>query len=121
VRMVGAPYYVADGVVRNQFLVRVINKRNEASSYRLELAGAVPVGLQVAGADRELYLEPMGEEQKALVLSLPEAAFKGSFKLQVKVTEIASGASMTTRVMEFLGPDPRLKSDVPLNPRDFVQ
>ncbi len=121
VRMVGSPYYVADGVVRNQFLVRVINKRNEPSTYRLELTGAAPPGLQVTGAEEALRLEAMGEEQKTLVLSLPEAGFSGPFKLQVKVTETASGASMTTRVMEFLGPDPRLKSDVPLNPRDFVQ
>jgi hypothetical protein len=77
--------------------------------------------LQVAGAEQELRLEAMGEEQKTLVLSLAEAAFTGPFKLQVKVTETANGASMTTRVLEFLGPDPRLKSDVPLNPRDFVQ
>jgi cytochrome c oxidase accessory protein FixG len=121
VRMVGAPYYVADGVVRNQFLVRVINKRNAAAVYRLELAGALPPQLQVTGAEQALELAAMGEEQKTLVLSLPEAAFAGPFKLQVKVTETATGASMTTRVMEFLGPDPRLKSDVPLNPRDFVQ
>jgi hypothetical protein len=108
-------------VVRNQFLVRVINKRNEPSTYRLELTGAAPPGLQVTGAEEALRLEAMGEEQKTLVLSLPEAGFSGPFKLQVKVTETASGASMMTRVMEFLGPDPRLKSDVPLNPRDFVQ
>lgn len=121
VRMVGAPYYVADGVVRNQFLVRVINKRNSPSSYHLELVGAVPESLRVAGSQLSLDLPAMGEEQKTLVLSLPESDFTGSFKLRVKVTETATGASMTTRVMEFLGPDPRLKSHAPLDPKDFIQ
>lgn len=121
VRMVGSPYYVGEGMVRNQFLVRVINKRNADSTYRLELIGQVPPELKVTGSQLELTLPPMGEEQKTLVLSLPETAFSGTFKVQVKVTETHTGASMTTRVMEFLGPDPRLKSHAPLNPKDFVQ
>ena len=121
VRMVGAPYYAGDGVVRNQFLVRVINKRNAPSSYQLEVTGRTPQELQVTGLQSALELPAMGEEQKAIVLSLPEAAYNGPFKLQIKVTESGTGASMTTRVMEFLGPDPRLKSNAPLNPKDFIQ
>lgn len=121
VRMIGAPFYVADGVVRNQFLVRVINKRNEPSTYRLELVGAAPAELKATGLDQVLEVGPMGEEQKTLVLSLPEKAFEKSFRLQVKVTDTGRGDSMTTRVMEFLGPDPRLRSNAPLDPKAFLQ
>lgn len=121
VRMIGAPFYVADGVVRNQFLVRVINKRSEPATYRLELDGEVPAELKATGLDQVLNVGPMGEEQKTLVLSLPEAAFQNSFRLKVKVTDSARGDSMTTRVMEFLGPDPRLHTDVPLDPKSFLQ
>lgn len=121
VRMVGAPFYVADGVLRNQFLVRVINKHNSPSSYRLEIVGEMPPEMKVAGFVETLQLPPLGEEQKTLVLSLPESAFKKSFKLQVKVTDDLHGDSVTTRVMEFLGPDSRLKSNAPLNAKDFIQ
>lgn len=121
VRMVGAPFYVADGVLRNQFLIRVINKRNSPSTYRLELIGAVPPELSVSGLIETLPLPALGEEQKTLVLSLPESAFQEPFKLRIKVTDTERGDSTTTRVMEFLGPDLRLKSDVPLNPKDFIQ
>lgn len=121
VRMIGAPFYVADGVVRNQFLVRVINKRNEPVSYRLELVGEAPAELKATGLDQVLTVGPMGEEQKTLVLSLPETLFQKSFRLKVKVTDAARGDSMTTRVMEFLGPDPRLRSDAPLDPKAFLQ
>ena len=121
VRMVGAPFYVADGQVRNQFLVRVINKRNQPASYRLEVVGSAPAGLQVTGLAETLHLPPLAEDQKTLVLAVPESGYQGSFKLQVKVTDTERGDSMTTRVMEFLGPDPRLKSDAPLNPKDFIQ
>jgi hypothetical protein len=108
-------------VVRNQFLVRVINKRNEPASYRLELVGEAPAELKATGLDQVLTVGPMGEEQKTLVLSLPETVFQKSFRLKVKVTDAARGDSMTTRVMEFLGPDPRLRSDAPLDPKAFLQ
>ena len=121
VRMIGAPFYVADGIVRNQFLVRVINKRNEPSTYRLEMVGAAPAELKATGLDQLLEVAPMGEEQKTLVLSLPEKAFEKSFRLQVKVTDTRRGDSMTTRFMEFLGPDPRLRSNAPLDPKAFLQ
>ncbi|TDU71147.1 cytochrome c oxidase accessory protein FixG [Prosthecobacter fusiformis] len=121
VRMVGAPFYVADGTLRNQFLVRVINKRNSPSTYRLELTGDFPAQLSISGLNETLNLDPLGEEQKTLVLSLPEAAFNQPFKLQVKVIDAVRGDAVTTRVMEFLGPDTRLKTNAPLNPKDYIQ
>jgi cytochrome c oxidase accessory protein FixG len=121
VRMVGAPFYVADGVLRNQFLIRVINKRNSPATYKLEMVGEMPAKFSVAGFTETLQLGPLGEEQKTLVLSLPETEFKGPFKLQVKVTDSERGDSMTTRVMEFLGPDAKQQSNTPLNAKDFIQ
>lgn len=121
VRMVGAPFYLTEGVVRNQFLVRVINKRNSAGVYKLELTGDVPKELHISGLSEELHLPPLGEDQKTLVLSLSQNQFQKPFQLQVKVVDVQRGDTVTTRVMEFLGPDPRLKSDEPLNPKDFIQ
>jgi cytochrome c oxidase accessory protein FixG len=121
VRMVGAPFYLADGVLRNQFLIRVINKRNSPATYKLEMVGEMPAKFSVAGFTETLQLGPLGEEQKTLVLSLPETEFEGPFKLQVKVTDSERGDSMTTRVMEFLGPDAKQKSNTPLNAKDFIQ
>ena len=121
VRMVGAPFFVSDGLVRNQFLVRVINKRNEASSYKLELVGDVPPGMKVTGIEQTLTLPAMGEEQKTIVLALPEKSYTAPLKVRVKVTDTSRGDNMTTRVMEFIGPDPRLKTNAPLNAKDYVQ
>ena len=121
VRMIGAPFYVADGTLRNQFLIRVINKHNSPSTYRLEIVGGMPPQLNVAGFVERLQLPALGEEQKTLVLSMPESAFTEPFKLQVKVTDEVHGDTVTTRVMEFLGPDSKLKSKAPLNAKDFIQ
>jgi cytochrome c oxidase accessory protein FixG len=121
VRMIGAPFYVADGTLRNQFLIRVINKHNSPSTYRLEIVGGMPPQLNVAGFVERLQLPALGEEQKTLVLSMSESAFTEPFKLQVKVTDEVHGDTVTTRVMEFLGPDSKLKSKAPLNAKDFIQ
>jgi cytochrome c oxidase accessory protein FixG len=121
VRMVGAQYYVGDGVLRNQFLVRVINKRNASSTYRLELIGDMPPGIRITGNAQTLQLPPMGEEQKSIVLSMPETSYTGPKKMQNKVTDVDRGDIGTTRVMEFLGPDPRTQSNAPLDPKNFVQ
>jgi hypothetical protein len=121
VRMIGAPFYVADGVLRNQFLIRVINKYNSPSTYQLEMEGEIPPQLSISGLVETLELAALGEEQKTLVLSLPESAFQSAFKLRVKVTDLVHGHSVTTREMEFLGPDSRLKSNEPLDAKDFIQ
>jgi cytochrome c oxidase accessory protein FixG len=121
VRMGGAQYYVGDGIVRNQFLVRIINKRNDSSTYRLDLIGDVPPGISIMGNAQTLQLAPMGEEQKTIVLSMPEASYTGPKKMQIKVTDVERGDTVTTRVMEFLGPDPRTKSNAPLDPKNFIQ
>lgn len=121
VRMVGAPFYVSGGVLRNQFLIRVINKHNSPSTYRLEIVGGMPPQLSVTGFVEKLQLPALGEEQKTLVLSMPESAFTQPFKLQVKVIDEVHGDTVTTRFMEFLGPDSKLKSKTPLNAKDFIQ
>jgi len=121
VRMPGAPYYIVDGVVRNQFLVRVINKRNETARFRFAVEGNLPTALAISGMDEELELGPMGEDQKALVLSIPAEAYQNKITLKVRVTDLETGASSLTRQMELLGPDPRLKEGAPLDAKDFIQ
>lgn len=121
VRMGGASFYVDNGVIRNQFQLRVINKRNNASTYRIELSGDVPPALQMTGVDQTMTLPPMGEDLKTLVLTLPQPEYRRQFKFRVKVTDEARGDSMETRVMEYLGPDPQAAPAASLNARDFIR
>jgi cytochrome c oxidase accessory protein FixG len=39
VRMTGAPYYQDGTAIRNQFLVRIINKQNTAATFHIEITG----------------------------------------------------------------------------------
>jgi cytochrome c oxidase accessory protein FixG len=120
-RMGGASFYVDSGVIRNQFQLRIINKRNAESTYKIELVGDVPDSLKIIGVAQTITLPPMGEDLKTLVLTLPQADFKEHFKFRLKVTDIALGHSNDTRVMEYLGPDLDHAPAATLNAKDFIR
>ncbi len=120
VRMGGASFYVDNGIIRNQFQLRVINKRNEDASFRIELMGEVPSSVQIIGDENTLTLKPMMEEVKTLIVTMPKDDYKAPFKFRVKVSDTARGNSMETRVMEYLGPDPRVAPAASLNVKDFI-
>jgi polyferredoxin len=121
VRMGGASFYVDSGVIRNQFQLRIINKRNAESTYKIELVGDVPDSLKIIGVAQTITLPPMGEDLKTLVLTLPRADFKEHFKFRLKVTDTALGHSNDTRVMEYLGPDLDHAPAATLNAKDFIR
>jgi cytochrome c oxidase accessory protein FixG len=121
VRMSGAPFYVADGNVRNQFLIRVINKRSEAMRYEFEVEGEKGPNWQWRGLEDGLELPGFGEDQKVLVISIPEETFETKKTLKVRVKEATGDAESVTKALELLGPDPRLKQQGALNVQDYIQ
>jgi cytochrome c oxidase accessory protein FixG len=120
-RMQGSPYYVANGVLRNQFLVRLINKRSESRTFTLALQGDLPAGLAAAGADAPVTIAAQGEELKPLMITMPEGNFKAPFKLSITVTDTKDGKRYSTKPFEFAGPDARLKSNDYLDPKQYLQ
>ena len=58
-RMIGAPYIVDEANVRNQFLVRIVNKRNVPARFTLGIEG--PAELRHLGLDGEVEVGPLGE------------------------------------------------------------
>ncbi len=120
-RMTGAPFYVSNGVMRNQFLIRLINKRNEPRTFTLAMLGDLPPGLVCAGADAPVTIAAQAEDLKPLMISLPEAGYREPFKLSIRVTDTKDGKTYTTKPFEFTGPDPRLKSNDYLEPKQYLQ
>ncbi|MCX6847421.1 MAG: cytochrome c oxidase accessory protein CcoG [Verrucomicrobia bacterium] len=120
-RMQGSPYYVTNNSVRNQFLVRLINKRNEPRTFKLALDGGLPAGLAAAGADAPITIAAQGDELKPLMITLPEKDFKVPFKLTIVITDTKDGKIYRTKPFEFTGPDPTLKSNDYLDPGQYLQ
>lgn len=121
VRMGGASFYVDDGIIRNQFQLRVINKRNVDASFNIELVGAVPPSVRIIDGGQPLQLKAMMEEVKTLVITMPRADYKGPFQFRFKVTNTARDDSAETRTMEYLGPALGSGSASSLNAKDFIQ
>lgn len=105
-RMPGAPYYVSTESVRNQFLVRLVNKLDTEQSFVLDLDGA-PADLQRTGFEGPVVLKPLGENVVPLVLQVPRASYDGKFHFTVRVQDDARSYTLDQEV-EFVGPDPAL-------------
>jgi cytochrome c oxidase accessory protein FixG len=120
-RMVGQPFYVADGAIRNQFTVRVINKRNEPRTFRLALAGDGMPSLKATGLDINLELGPLGEEIKPVILSLPEKDYNKRLALRIAVTDVTSGLTVETKAIEFVGPNVTSTNHDYLDPKQYLQ
>ena len=120
-RLPGAPYFVNDGTVRNQFQVRIINKRNEPARFTLSLGGDAPAAMNLQGTEGEVELPALSETVKTIVLTLPQSEYKKPVKVSLKVHETREHGGVMERAMEFLGPDPRLQNDDYLSPENYLK
>ncbi len=105
-RIVGAPYVVSDQTIRNQFLVRLVNKRNHAVRFVVSVSDARP-GLTQAGFREPVEVPALGEIVQPLVLQQRRSDYNGNFFFDVKVQDEA-GTFQLKRQVDFQGPDVRL-------------
>ncbi len=109
VRMVGPSFYLADGMLRNQFNLRLINPGDDTTSFHvaLEIEG-LPPSITLAENLDEVAVGPLGEEVRPIILAQPVAEYKPGVLIRLRVTDKRSGKSTLTERMTFQGPDPRL-------------
>jgi cytochrome c oxidase accessory protein FixG len=100
-RVTGVPYVVEGGVVRNQFLVRVLNKRNSPVIFRVEIEGTPP-GFHWSGAEGGIVVAPLGEEIRTMVLTLPRADLQAELPIRFRL--IGDNGTTLEKAATFLGP-----------------
>jgi cytochrome c oxidase accessory protein FixG len=105
-RLTGAPYFVTAEAVRNQFLVRLVNKRDTPARFVITLPDA-PAALVRTGLEGTVELAPLAEDVRTLILQMPRARYAGTFELTVHVTDEARTFSLE-KTLRFVGPDPEL-------------
>ncbi len=105
-RMTGAPYIIDATTVRNQFLVRIVNKRNTPQAFIVKVDG-VPADLRRTGFETVVEVGPLGELVQPLILQQPRAGYGGPFHFFVQVQDAAETFRLR-REVEFLGPEARL-------------
>ncbi|MEX0323467.1 MAG: cytochrome c oxidase accessory protein CcoG [Puniceicoccaceae bacterium] len=107
-RMPGAPFYITDTHVRNQYQVRLVNKGNENLTFTIAAqANGLTVPIETSGFQLGTELEPMAEENGTFIVQVPRDLFEGTFTLDLLI-EAQPGDITLVRDVEFLGPDPRL-------------
>ena len=102
-RMTGAPYFVDDHAVRNQFLIRLVNKRDMPVRFAVTLTGA-PVRVVQNGFDGEAEVAPMAEVVRPIILQVARKDYRGHFTLVVHVGDKARTFELARKI-EFIGPD----------------
>jgi hypothetical protein len=107
--MKGAPYFVDDQYIRNQYLVRIVNKRSQPMRFTVvsELEAA---GLNFSGFQVPVEVAPNSEEVRPLIATIARSDYTGPFHLVLHVNS-ESGEVSIERPVEFLGPDPKLLRD----------
>lgn len=103
VRMTGMPYVVEGGEVRNQFLVRVLNKRNAPQHFAISVSGGVK-SLRATGGETAIEVGPLGEETRTLVLVTSRADLHGSFPVTVHIRSLEH-ETQVEKTVSFVGPD----------------
>ena len=104
--MSGAAYFVGPDEVRDQFMVRIVNKRTAPATFTVSVEG-LPAGIRQTGFAAPVTLAPLGELVNPLILLAERRNYRGPFKFTVKVTD--AGQTFTlAREVEFIGPDARL-------------
>ncbi len=102
-RMQGSPYYRQDGLVRNQFQMRLTNKSAEPASLTIEVSGG-DHALTWNRGDGMLQLEGMEERVLPLFVSMSAAEFAGAFPLTI-IFENPDNGHRVEKTVPFLGPD----------------
>ncbi len=102
-RMQGAPYFRDDHAIRNNFMVRLANKRAETHAYEIVVDAPV-IGLAAVGiSTQKVVLGPGEEVQEPLILTVPDPDFRGNFDVKV-VVRGQEGDVEGERIVPFLGP-----------------
>ncbi|MEO0795634.1 MAG: cytochrome c oxidase accessory protein CcoG [Verrucomicrobiota bacterium] len=106
VRMTGRPYFITDTGLRNQYMVRIVNKTDQPASFTVR-ALAPGQAIVTEGFDQAMVVPPMGEEVRPVIVSVNREDYSGKFSFKIQLFG-TSDDLILERDAEFVGPDPRL-------------
>jgi cytochrome c oxidase accessory protein FixG len=101
-RMVGLPYVVTGEEVRNQFLLRVLNKRNTTQHFSVSLTGSAR-SMRWSGGEELIEVPPLGEQLRTIVVSASRADIHGSFPVELRLKSIEHETEIE-KTVPFVGP-----------------
>ena len=101
-RLPGTSYVVSGEMVRNQFMLRVLNKRNRPVNFKVELADSHE-GVIWSGAEDGIAVGKLGEQMRILVVTAPKGSLKKDNKMNFLITTDVDQTRIT-KTVPFIGP-----------------
>ena len=100
--MTGMPYVISGDEVRNQFLLRVLNKRNATQHFTVSLTADVK-SLRWTGGEQAIEVGPLGEETRTIVVVASRSDIHGSFPVAVRIRSVEHDTQIE-KTVPFVGP-----------------
>jgi hypothetical protein len=100
--MAGLPYVVTGDEVRNQYLLRVLNKRNTTQHFSVSLTGSAR-SMRWSGGEELIEVPPLGEQLRTVVVAASRGDIHGSFPLELRVKSIEHETEIK-KTVPFVGP-----------------
>ena len=94
-------------MVRNIYQLRLLNKRNQAATFTIELGPETPQGFTLSAAGQEFEIEALGEQTRPCVIFSTLESYAGPTNLTLLITGKPGDVKIEQKV-RFLGPDPEL-------------
>lgn len=102
IRQVGAPYVVDAGHYRNQYVVHVVNKTPQRTTFDLTVVLPDAAATAVVPIP-SVTLDSLGDQRVPVTVSVPMAAYRGAFDVTVETRDTATGAVVASD-LAFIGP-----------------
>jgi len=99
----GPPFFVSEGQVRNQFLLRIVNKENATRTFHIQIHCSNPA-LKDINSDEAITIDPWQEELRPVILVMDESSFKNQVTVKI-IARSDDGRTEVSRDVSFLGPE----------------
>lgn len=109
-RMRGQPFYVTADSVRNQYELRLVNKRNVPVTFTVHKAEDTPRGVAITGLEEEITVKPQAEVSRPFFANVSKDDYHGKFMLDL-VIEANPGDNRFEDSIDFLGPSAYLLNE----------
>lgn len=102
-RLPGAPFIRSEETIRNNYLMRLANKRTTVQTFSVRLTSPQKALSSVGATANAVTLAPNEEIQEPLILLIPDVDFRGTFPVTVEILD-STGSIVNQREVPFVGP-----------------
>lgn len=103
-RMAGRPFEVTADHVINRYQLRLINKRKQEATFRIELLDP-PAGFSISGSERSVSVPAQKEITRPAILMSTKEGYQGPEELTLLVRAQPGDVELTHK-LRFVGPNP---------------